>query len=233
MAISIYDMDRTITRGGTWGPWLRFWLRAHAPWRALLLPALAVPAFLYGQGAISRGQLKAWAHRIVMGKRVARVRVEAAAADYARMVVAEGCFEGALAQIAADRAAGRRLVLATASNAYYAEAIGAALGFDAVIATPPRWEGEWLDWRLGGENCYGEAKRVRVAAWLSAHATADEAVRFYSDHHSDAPVFALVADAGGEAVVANGTAALRAMADEKGWPQMVWGQPRSSWFERA
>ena len=38
MTINIYDMDRTITRGGTWTPWLLFWVRREAPWRVVLVP---------------------------------------------------------------------------------------------------------------------------------------------------------------------------------------------------
>jgi HAD superfamily phosphoserine phosphatase-like hydrolase len=233
MAISIYDMDRTITRAGTWGPWLRFWLLRHAPWRVLLLPGVAIVAVLYGRGRIGRGTLKAWAHRLLMGGRLRRLHVATAAKAYAAQVVQSGCFPAALSHIADDRAAGRRLVLATASNAYYAQAIGAALGFDAVISTPSAHDGEWLGWQLGGDNCYGEAKAAAVAAWLAAHGEPDESLRFHSDHHSDLPVFTLVAARGGEAVPVNPTPQLRAAAAEQGWPCLTWGEVKSSLFEHA
>lgn len=233
MATSIYDMDRTITRGGTWVPWLRFWVRREAPWRIVMLPALAIGGMFYRLGMIDRGALKAWAHRLMMGKRVAHARVKAAAADYATIVVANQCFAGALAQIAVDRAEGRRLVLATASNAYYAQEIGFLLGFDVVIATPSLWHGDWLDWRLGGPNCYGEDKAARVAEWLAVHHRPGEPLRFHSDHHSDAPVFELVAAAGGEAVATNATPVLRRLAAQRGWRLVEWGQPEVSAFERA
>ncbi|GGI70877.1 hypothetical protein GCM10007973_04800 [Polymorphobacter multimanifer] len=233
MAISIYDMDRTITRGGTWGPWLRFWLRRHAPWRIVLLPLLGLAGAAYATRIIDRGALKATAHRLLMGRRLPRSLVMAAAADYADKVVANGCFEAALEQIAADRAAGCQLVLATASNAYYAEAIGTRLGFDAVIATPSRWIDNQLDWRLGDANCYGQEKRKRVAAWLDQNAKVGDPLRFHSDHQSDAPVFLLVSARGGKAFATNATAELTALAQKNGWPQVIWGQPRKSLFERA
>lgn len=233
MTISIYDMDRTITRGGTWGQWLRFWLLRQAPWRVLLLPGLAVAGILFGQGAIDRGTLKAWAQRLLMGRRVSRARVASEASVFAAQILDSGCFPAALAQIALDRAAGHRLVLATASNAFYASAIGAALGFDVVIATPARLEGDRLDWRLGGDNCYGEAKAAAVKDWLEAHAAADERLRFYSDHHSDLPVFELVAARGGDAVPINPTPRLRSEAAARGWPCLDWGEVETSLFERA
>jgi phosphoserine phosphatase len=223
MAMSVYDMDRTITRGGTWGGWLRFWLRREAPWRVLLLPLTGLAGAAYGLGLVGRGDLKAFVHLLVMGRRVARARVEAAAAAYARAVVADGCFEAALAQIAADKASGRRLVLATASNAYYADAIGAALGFDAVVATPSRYVGDWLDWRLGGANNYGAEKARRLSAVIAGPA------RFYSDHHSDAPVFEMVE----ERVAVNPTTALRALALKEGWTVLDWGVVEPSLFERG
>jgi phosphoserine phosphatase len=177
----------------------------------------------YGLRLIGRGGLKALVHLLLMGPRVSRARVTAAAADFARAVVGTACFEAALAQIAADRAEGRRLVLATASNAYYAEAIGAALGFDAVVATPSRFVGDRIDWRLGGANNYGPEKARRLIGVLGADG------RFYSDHHSDVPVFEMA----GEAVAVNPTPALRAVAEARGWRVVDWGVVEGSLFERA
>ena len=37
-ALAIYDMDRTVTRGPTFGPFLWHAMRRLAPWRALLAP---------------------------------------------------------------------------------------------------------------------------------------------------------------------------------------------------
>lgn len=228
IAIAVYDLDRTLTRRGTWVPWLTYWLRHQAPWRAMLLPLLLLPAACHGLKLVSRGGLKAAAHRIAMGRSVRRERVAAAAAAFAARVLADELFPGALAALAADRAAGRRLVLATASNAYYAEAIGAALGFDAVLATPSRWAGDRLDWRPGGDNNYGAAKAARLAA-----ATGGAAFAFTSDHVSDLPAFELALASGGAAIAANPSPALRRLATARGWPIVDWGTVAESWFERG
>ena len=75
---------------------------------------------------------------------------------------------GALRQIEEDRAAGRRLVLATASYRLYVEAIAAKLGFDDVIATNSILG---IDARvtakIDGENCYGPAKLRMIEAWFA------------------------------------------------------------------
>ena len=107
------------------------------------------------------------------------------------------------------------------------------LGIADVIATPARWEGDWLNYRLGGANCYGEAKLAMVTAWLARAGLAGARLRFYSDHESDLPLFAYAVAGGGEAVAANPSAALRLVAAARGWRIVVWGAPVKSIFERA
>ena len=233
MTISIYDMDRTLTRRGTFVPWLTFWLRHEAPWRVVLLPLLVVPVLGYGLGWLDRGGLKAAVHRIVMGSSVARARVIAAAAAFADQIVARELFPGALAALATEAAAGQRLVIATASNAYYADAIGARLGVSAVIATASTWDGDRLRPQLGSANCYGVAKARLIADWLAAEGLAGAAWRFHSDHISDLPSFEAALASGGVAIATNPSPALRTEAQRRGWPIVDWGVPEASVFERA
>jgi phosphatidylglycerophosphatase C len=233
MTISIYDMDRTITRGGSWEPWLAFWVRREAPWRVMMLPLLGLALAGHRLGGLDRGQLKAVAHLLFMGRSVTRARVAAAAAAFADRVLAEAVFPDALAAIAADREAGATLVLATASNQYYVDAIAQRLGFDAVVATPSQWFGDRLSWRLGGPNCYGHAKAAAVAAWLETAGAGGERITFTSDHESDLPLFERALASGGGVVVANPSPTLRTIARERGWPVVEWGVSRPSVWERA
>jgi HAD superfamily hydrolase (TIGR01490 family) len=233
MGISIFDMDRTITRRGTWVPWLVFWVRREAPWRVLLLPGLGLALLAYTLKLIDRGRLKELGHRLMMGRRVARPRLQAAAEAYAERVLAENVYPQALQQLEADRAEGQRLVLATASNGFYVAAIAEKLGIADVIATPPQWEDDRLRHRLGGENCYGAAKRLLVEGWMAREAVVGQPLRVYSDHESDLPLFELAVESGGEAVATNASAALRAVALARGWRALTWGKAARSWFERA
>lgn len=233
MAISIYDMDRTITRRGTWVPWLMFWVRREAPWRIILAPALGLALLAYALKWINRARLKELGHRLMMGRHVPRDRLVVAAGAYAERVVAQEVYPAALAQIAEDRARGRRLVLATASNLFYVRAIADALGIADVIATPTRWDEDRLHHRLGGENCYGDAKLMLVSAWLAREGLAGEPIAFYSDHESDLPLFDLAVASGGEAIATNPSSTLRAVAQARGWPIFDWGPPARSLFERA
>ena len=227
--IALYDMDRTITRRGTWTPWLIFWARRNAPWRLALLPLLAGAALAYAMKLIPRGRLKEFGHRLLMGRDVSGTTLDRTARAYADQVLAAEVFPGAVAQIAADRTEGRRIVIATASNAYYARAIAAALGVADVIATESVWDGDVLSARLAGPNCYGAAKLAAVEAWLAREGLGAEPLRFYSDHISDLPVF----ERADEPVAANPSPALRALAVARGWRVVDWGTVKAGWFERA
>src|SRR3546814_4503759 len=69
----------------------------------------------YALRLVDRAQLKAINLRLLVGKRFRRAEIVPLAESYADRVVARGLHPAALDQIAADRAAGYRLLLATAS----------------------------------------------------------------------------------------------------------------------
>ena len=219
--LAIYDMDRTITHAPTWTPFLLATARARAPWRLAFVPAVVVLMLGYAARLIDRGGLKQRMHRLLLGRRLPPPALRAAADGFADRVVATGVLAGARARFAADRAAGYRLVMATASYRFYAQAIADRLGFDAVIATDSAYadDGSLLP-TLRNENCYGPAKLRMIEAWLASEGIArtDAHVRFYSDHVSDAPVLRW-AD---EPVVANPSSKLRRLARVMGWPVEDW-----------
>lgn len=216
--LSIFDMDRTITRSGTWSPWLLFWAAREAPWRLLLLPLAALLGAAYLAKAVSRARLKELNQRLLMGDAVPRARVEAAARVFAARLLARGVFPEAVARLDAERGAGRRIVLATASCEFYVRAIADALGVADVVATRSVWDGDVLRARLDGPNCYGQAKRDMVEAWLGAEGLTGAPIRFFSDHVSDVPMF----ERAGEQVVTTPTPKLRAVAQARGWPIVDW-----------
>lgn len=221
-ALAIYDMDRTITRRGTFTPFLLDAARAFAPWRLLLAPLALGALGACGVGLITRKRLKEINLALLTGGRMPPDRLAKVAGHYADHVLKANLRPGALVQIAADRAEGRRLVLATASYRLYVEAIAARLGFDDVIATNSVIG---LDARVGaridGDNCYGPAKLRMIEAWCAREQLPRKAVhiRFYSDHASDAPVMSW-AD---EAWAVNPSPSLRRLARARGWPIVDWG----------
>jgi HAD superfamily hydrolase (TIGR01490 family) len=219
--LAIYDMDRTITRLPTWTPFLAFAMRGRARWRLALWPAVVLMALAYTAKLIDRARLKQGMQRLLLGGSLAKEHVASITDAFADHVVATGVLDGARARIAADRAAGYRLVMATASYAFYARAIAERLGFDDVIATESESDpaGALLP-RIKGENVYGPAKLRAVQAWLAGEGIARDAatIRFYSDHVSDAPMLEF-AD---EAFAVNAHGPLRQLARQRGWPILDW-----------
>lgn len=231
--IAVYDLDRTLTDTGSWVHFIRFWLRHEAPWRVICLPLVGLGGLAYGLGLISRGGLKAWSQRWLIGSRVRADHLAAVASRFAQDFVAAHALAPALAALAADAAAGRRLLIASASHGFYVRAIAARLGVADVVATEAARDGDWLLSRLDGDNCYGAAKRVAVEAWLAAHGLQDGVVHFTSDHHSDLPCFDLALETGGQVLCANPSPRLAAIAAERGWPAVQWGRIKGSLLERA
>ena len=231
--VAVYDLDRTLTDSGSWAPFIRFWLAREAPWRVLLLPMVALGGVAYGMGWLTRGQIKSWSQRWLIGPRVTEARLQAAAEAFAAGFVADHALAPARAAIAVDAVAGRRVVIASASHGFYVRAIAARFGVADVVATEAVRAGGAVTPVLDGENCYGAAKRAALERWLAQEGLAGAVVHFTSDHHSDAPCFELALETGGTVLCANPSAKLAALAAERGWPVALWGRIRGSLLERA
>ncbi|HEV2746063.1 MAG TPA: HAD-IB family phosphatase [Allosphingosinicella sp.] len=226
-ALAIYDMDRTITRRATYTPFLVHAALRLAPWRLALAPLAGLAALAYGFGLIDRGRLKEVNYRLLVGGSTAPARLEPVIESFADRQVATNIMPGAQASIAADRAAGRRLVMATASYRIYAAAIAARLGFKDVIATETQLDADGrIIAKIDGSNCYGDVKLAMIEAWLKREGLEREAVhiRFYSDHISDSVVHHWV----DEPVAANAHDRLVKLAAAEGWEVLDWSKAPSS-----
>jgi HAD superfamily hydrolase (TIGR01490 family) len=222
--LAIYDMDKTITAKPTWTRFLLHVARARAPWRLGLLPVVGLGGMAYLLRRIDRAGLKRLSHRLLLGRALPPAEMTAVAEAFAELELRKGVLQSARAQIEADRAAGYRLVMATASHRYYAEAIGRQLGFDDVIATNAKRDGQGhILSELEGENCYGPVKLHMVENWLVGEGLhrANCYVRAYSDHVSDAPLLGW-AD---EAFAVNAHGPLAKLATARGWTQLDWRHP--------
>lgn len=219
--LAIYDLDRTITRSGTYTPFLLFWAKSRSPWRLLLAPAALLFMGAYGVKLISRKRLKEIMQGMLMGARTQHGVLAPLVETFAQRVVRKGTYPQAVEAIAADRAAGRRVILATAAYEFYAGPIAQLLNISDVVATrSQRNEDGGVVARIKGENCHGREKLAMLEAFFkeagierkSAH------VRFYSDHISDLPVFEWV----DEPIAVNASARLKTVATERGWRLIDW-----------
>lgn len=215
--LAIYDMDKTVTRQSTGRPLILYSLRHHQRWRWVLLPVLMLVGLAYSAKLLNRTQGKYLALRLMIGP----VIPEEVMRGFAAETIAGNICPGARAQIAADRAEGYKLVLATASQRFSAAPIGDQLGFDAIIASENFLTATGLPRaKPDGPNCYGTEKLRRVQGWMADAAIARDAaqIRFYSDHVSDAPLLGF-AD---EGVAVNAHRPLRALAAREGWRIADW-----------
>lgn len=219
--VAIYDLDRTVLRKPTFTLFLLWAAAREAPWRLLLLPVLAALMIGYALRLYGRDGFKPAAIRLMLGRRLTPARAAGLAARFAAWRVPRDVPPGASACIARDRAAGYRLLMATAAPEFYAGAIADALEFDAIVASRHQRDadGNWLP-ALDGPNCYGAEKARRVAEWLGAHVPGGAAhIRAYSDHISDAPTFALADEAW---LVGRGDKMTR-LAAARGWRMADFG----------
>lgn len=215
MKLSIYDMDKTITKKASWTAWLFFYARTEAPARLMLTPLMLPPSLAFLLGLTDRKGLKQATQALLMGCRVPREKVARAAEAFAADFGARMELPKALAAIAADRAAGREVWLATASCRYFVEALARRWGIETVIATENMWDGDYLTNRIRGENCYEMGKLRMILARLERR---PEEVIFSSDHVSDLPVL----DWADVPIAANPSPPLRAVAELRGWRVCDW-----------
>lgn len=217
MKIAIYDLDRTVTKSGTYTRFLLDAAMSRARWRILLLPVVMGCALAYKAGLITRRRLKEVGFRLLIGPSLPRAEMDEIASIFALKIIARGLYPGAIDRMNADRGEGYEVVLATASPEYYARIIADHLDIRVVIATRHRIgaNGETLS-AIDGENCYGMAKRDRVKAWFQSleKAGGTPRIRFYSDDVSDEPMF----DWADEPFIVNPGAGERALARRTGWP---------------
>ena len=214
-AAAFFDLDRTLLRGAS-GPALSAALRRAgvlssrtAPGERFLFALFdaigeTLPTMLLARQGIRF--TKGWdPERVGEAGRQAALELVAAVQPFARVVIDE------------HRRAGRLVVMATTSPAELAEPLGAALGFDAVIATKYRRRDGKLAGEIEGPYVWGKGKLAAVKQWAEPRGIDLAASFAYSDSFFDRPLLGAV----GHPVAVNPDARLFALATLKRWP-VVW-----------
>jgi phosphatidylglycerophosphatase C len=181
--VAVFDLDRTITRMGTYTPFLMHCVPARQ--RTLeRLPMAIWLTTIFALGLISRDKVKARMLDVnIVG--ASRAQVATWADTYIEKCLEFHVRPGALAAIKKHRAAGHHLVLATASFDFYAQVFADTLGFDHLISTKSVWDERGrLRAALAGDNCYGQVKFNAVQDYVAATIPRPRVIA-YSDHHSD------------------------------------------------
>jgi phosphatidylglycerophosphatase C len=152
----VFDLDGTITHHDTLLPFVLGFLRRR-PSRMVGMLLFVPSVVLFVCGLSDRGALKSALIRRTLGG-AHRSQIDSWTAQFIERLLPRGAFAEALHAIKQHKQDGARLILLSASTDLYVPAIGQALGFDRVICTGVRWEGDRLEGHLTTPNRRGPEK---------------------------------------------------------------------------
>lgn len=219
---AFFDLDKTIiARSSTLAFSRPFYEGGLLTRRAVMRSAYA--NFMFGAQGADHDQLermRAYLTDLVTGWDVETVRQ--AVSETLHSIINPLVYDEAVALIEEHRAAGRDVVIISASGSEVVEPIGELLGVRDVIATTLVHR----DGRYTGEvdfYAYGPNKAVAMEQ-LAAERGYDLSQSYaYSDSETDAPMLRAV----GHPFAVNPDKALRRIAEENDWPILVFRNPVS------
>ena len=145
------------------------------------------------------------------------IELTAAHRRFMQEVITPNLRPAALALVHEHQARGDLVALITATNDFITAPIAQALGIADLLAVRlARGPGGTITGRIQGTPSYREGKVTRVHEWLAQQQTAwsdFERISVYSDSMNDLPLFERATDP----VATNPSAALEAVARERGW----------------
>jgi HAD superfamily hydrolase (TIGR01490 family) len=217
---AFFDLDKTIiAKSSTLAFSKPFFQGGLLSRRAVLRSAYA--NFMFGISGADHDQLekmRAYLTRMVTGWDVDVVRQSVA--ETLHSIIDPLVYEEAVDLIEEHQAAGREVVIVSASGSEVVEPIGEMLGVDHVIATTLYVE----NGRYTGDvdfYAYGPNKALAMER-LAAERGYDLAESYaYSDSETDAPMLKAV----GHPYAVNPDKALRRIAEDNGWPILAFGLP--------
>lgn len=219
-AAAFFDLDKTIIATSSTAAFAKpFVAGGLLSRRAMLRSAYAHLLYMAGGAdATQTERVRAQLSALVAGWDVAQV--SAIVAETLHELVDPYVYAEAVALVAEHHAAGRDVVIVSASSSELVEPIAAALGADHVIATRMqvvggRYTGE-IDFYAYGEN---KAEAMRTLAARRGYDL--DASYAYSDSITDAPMLAAV----GHAHTVNADRALRRLAEDEGWTNLTFTRP--------
>lgn len=154
---------------------------------------------------------RAWRHRPPAEQAAAHERFMAE-------VIRPALRPEARALVERHRAEGDLMAIVTATNEFVTRPIAAAFGIDTLIAVELERDPEGrVTGRIRGVPSFRDGKTARVEQWLGAQGRRVqdfERVAVYSDSMNDLPLLELAT----HPVATNPSAALEALARDRGWP---------------
>lgn len=183
MMIAVFDLDYTLTQRGTWGRFVWRTVRSRPWFWGPLLFETIRDQIEYKAGRRPRGAVKQSMMRWSLLRR-SRQDLEAMADAFASEEIRAGLRPGGLAALAYHRGRGDHILIASAAVDLVVDPIAKRLNVDGVVCTRMAWAGDRLEDRFASDNCYGDAKRDAVTAYLAANNLTGSTV-FYTDSRAD------------------------------------------------
>lgn len=210
---AFFDLDKTIIAKSSALAFSRpFYAGGLLSRRAVLRSAYA--QFMFAIGGADHDQLekmRSYLTQMVTGWEAQTVRQ--VVDETLHQIIDPIVFDEAVDLIEQHRAAGRDVVIISASGTEVVEPIGRLLGADHVIATELVVE----DGKYSGEVAryvYGPQKASAIRDLAQANGYDLDASYGYSDSETDAPMLEVV----GHPFAVNPDKGLRRIAEERGWP---------------
>lgn len=211
---AFFDMDNTLLNVGTGMSWVRF-LRRRGEITSRLVAKAVYWSALYKLAVLDMEDVFTRMTADLEGDSEAEMLAKA---DiwYREHLVAEVAPAGRVA-IAAHRAAGHPVVLATGSTQYAARPVAKGVGIDHVLSSVLEVaEGTFTG--KAAALCFGHHKVGLAEAWAREHGVDLDRSFFYSDSYNDLPMLERV----GTPIAVNPDARLLRHARSRGWSVRFW-----------
>lgn len=221
--IAIFDLDETLTKKGTWGRFVVGTLRGKPlKWIPFFVSTVFSQA-LYMLKFGPREHVKENMMRWTLSGRT-RTELEKCASDFADYEAGDGLRLRAKAMIEKHRAAGDRIIIASAAVDLIVDPIADRLDITERVCTKMAYTADnRLARKLGGMNCYGEDKLLMVRQHLEQDPDFDRAnahITMYSDSRSDLAIMRW-ADVG---IAVNPSPRLAAVTEQYGFEVQDWDE---------
>jgi putative phosphoserine phosphatase/1-acylglycerol-3-phosphate O-acyltransferase len=212
--VDVFDLDHTLLAGSSG---VQFLLQGIRRGVFPVLSAVFIPLFYvrYRLGLINP-EAETWSFSVVRGR--SRTLLEELALE-SFMSLRSKIYPQARALIAACKADGRTVALATSSILIAVQPLAQELGIDEVIASSLEFEGDRCTGRFSEPPLLGEQKKAKVLMFLQNRGVSPSDCSFYTDSISDLPLLEIV----GRPMAVNPDPRLRRAARIRGWTVLRFG----------
>jgi HAD superfamily hydrolase (TIGR01490 family) len=214
--VALFDLDRTLIDTNSGRLWMQSELRAG---RIGVFDALWASYWLVRYSVGMEGGLDRAFEQAAMSLKGETVgTIDDRTRVWFEAEVRHRLRPGALKALEQHRLRGDRCVIATSASIYEARYAAMAWGLEPGVHTTFEVEDGVFTGQIE-RSALGAAKLERVREWAKREGVDLKQASFYSDSHTDLPVFEAV----GRPVAVHPDRKLAALAAERGWPVADWG----------